>query len=101
MSRLPALHRDDLDETGQALWDQIVSTRSAAVVDEQGGLRGPFNPWVHAPEVGRRAADLGATFGSGVSVERGSWSSRSSPSARTGRRSSSGGRTCRWPESTA
>jgi 4-carboxymuconolactone decarboxylase len=70
MSRLPGLHRDDLDETGQALWDQIVSTRSAAVVDEQGGLRGPFNPWVHAPEVGRRAADLGAHLRFGVSVER-------------------------------
>ena len=70
MSRLPALHRDDLDETGQALWDQIVSTRSAAVVDEQGGLRGPFNPWVHVPEVGRRAADLGAHLRFGVSVER-------------------------------
>ena len=70
MSRLPALHRDDLDETGQALWDQIVSTRSTAVVDEQGGLRGPFNPWVHAPEVGRRAADLGAHLRFGVSVER-------------------------------
>ena len=70
MSRLPALHREDLDDTGQALWDQIVSTRPQGVVDSQGGLRGPFNPWLHAPEVGRRTADLGAHLRFGVSVER-------------------------------
>lgn len=70
MSRLPALTRDDLDDPGQNLWDQIVSTRSKGVIDESGGLRGPFNPWLHAPEVGRRAADLGAHLRFGVSVER-------------------------------
>ena len=70
MSRLPALHREDLDEAGQALWDQIVSTRPQGVVDSAGGLRGPFNPWVYAPEVGRRTADLGAHLRFGVSVER-------------------------------
>jgi 4-carboxymuconolactone decarboxylase len=70
MSRLPSLRRDDLDDSGQALWDQIVSTRPKGVVDESGGLRGPFNPWLHAPEVGTRAADLGAHLRFGVSVER-------------------------------
>jgi 4-carboxymuconolactone decarboxylase len=70
MSRLPALRRDELDETGGALWDLIVSTRSAAVIDEEGGLRGPFNPWLHEPELGRRAAELGWHLRSGSSVER-------------------------------
>jgi 4-carboxymuconolactone decarboxylase len=70
MSRLPPLRRDDLDETGGALWDLIVSTRSSAVIDEDGGLRGPFNPWLHAPELGRRAAELGWQLRAGSSVER-------------------------------
>jgi len=70
MSRLPALHREELDDAGQALWDQIVSTRPQGVVDSAGGLRGPFNPWLFAPEVGRRVADLGAHLRFGVSVER-------------------------------
>jgi 4-carboxymuconolactone decarboxylase len=70
MSRLPALRRDELDETGGALWDLIVSTRSSAVIGEDGGLRGPFNPWLHEPELGRRAAELGWHLRSGSSVER-------------------------------
>ncbi len=70
MSRLPPLRRDDLDDSGAALWDQIVSTRSSSVVDESGGLRGPFNPWLHAPDVGSRAADLGAHLRFGTSIER-------------------------------
>jgi 4-carboxymuconolactone decarboxylase len=70
MSRLPALTRDDLDDSGQTLWDQIVSTRSKGVIDEDGGLRGPFNPWLHAPELGRRAADLGGHLRFSTSVER-------------------------------
>ena len=70
MSRLPALTRDGLDDSGQTLWDQIVSTRSKGVIDESGGLRGPFNPWLHAPEVGRRAADLGGHLRFATSVER-------------------------------
>ena len=70
MSRLPALRHDDLDDTGRALWDAITSTRSSSVIDDQGGLRGPFNPWLHAPEVGRRAADLGAHLRFGMSIDR-------------------------------
>ena len=70
MSRLPMLHRDELDEDGKELWDHIVSTRPKGIVDKDGALRGPFNPWVYAPEVGRRTADLGAHLRFGVSVER-------------------------------
>ena len=70
MSRLPPLRRADLDDSGAALWDQIVSSRSSSVVDESGGLRGPFNPWLHAPEVGTRAADLGGHLRFGTSIER-------------------------------
>ena len=47
MSRLPYLRRDELDERGQGLWDTITSTRGAAVVNDEGGLVGPFNVWLH------------------------------------------------------
>jgi 4-carboxymuconolactone decarboxylase len=70
MSRLPALRRDRLDESAGALFDLIVSTRSRAVIDEDGGLRGPFNPWLYAPDLGRRAAELGWHLRSDSSVER-------------------------------
>src|SRR5262249_27741993 len=62
MSRLPYLRRSDLDDSGQALWDAIVSTRGRTVVNDAGGLVGPFNAWVHAPGVGARLSALGATL---------------------------------------
>ena len=37
---------------------------------EAGGLAGPFNAFVHAPDVGRRLASLGATVRFGTSIER-------------------------------
>ncbi len=70
MSRIPALRRDDLDQAGQDLWDAITSTRPKGIVDQDGGLRGPFNPWLYAPEVGRRVADLGAHLRFGTSIDR-------------------------------
>lgn len=70
MTRLPALRREQLDPDGQALWDQITATRSASVIDEHGGLRGPFNPWLHAPDLGMRASALGAQLRFGTSIER-------------------------------
>ena len=56
MSRLPYLRREELDPSGQDVWDNVVGTRGAALVNEQGGLAGPFNAFVHAPEVGRHPA---------------------------------------------
>jgi 4-carboxymuconolactone decarboxylase len=60
LARLRSVHRGDLDAAGQALWDDVVATRGAGVIDVGGGLTGPFNPWVHAPAVGAPAAALGA-----------------------------------------
>jgi 4-carboxymuconolactone decarboxylase len=62
MSRLPYLKREQLDERGGAVWDSLGSTRGGSLVNEEGGLVGPFNAWVHAPGVGARLSDLGATL---------------------------------------
>jgi|SRR5580658_5070513 4-carboxymuconolactone decarboxylase len=70
MSRLPDLRRDQLSPAGQAVWDAVVGTRGAALVTDQGGLAGPFNAFVHAPDVGRGLAELGATLRFGTSIER-------------------------------
>jgi hypothetical protein len=40
MSRLPSLHRDDLDAGGQALWDALARSRGAHIVDGEGALVG-------------------------------------------------------------
>ena len=70
MSRLPYLKHDALDESGHALWDSLATTRGAAIVNDEGGLIGPFNAWVTAPEVGARLADLGAVLRFGTSIDR-------------------------------
>ena len=70
MSRLPYLKHEALDDTGHALWDSLASTRGAAIVNEDGGLIGPFNAWVTAPQVGTRLADLGAVLRFGTSIDR-------------------------------
>jgi 4-carboxymuconolactone decarboxylase len=70
MSRLPYLRHDDLSPDGQKVWDGIVGSRGGELVNEQGGLIGPFNAFVHAPDVGRRLASLGQTLRFGTSIER-------------------------------
>ncbi|TMC09062.1 MAG: carboxymuconolactone decarboxylase family protein [Chloroflexi bacterium] len=70
MSRLPYLRRDDLDDAGRAVWDGLESSRGTSLVNEEGGLIGPFNAWVHAPGVGRRLSGLGATLRFDTSIER-------------------------------
>jgi 4-carboxymuconolactone decarboxylase len=70
MSRLPYLRRDDLDDAGRAVWDGLESSRGATIVNQDGGLVGPFNAWVHAPVVGRRLSGLGATLRFETSIER-------------------------------
>jgi len=70
MSRLPDLRRDQLSPDGQAVWDSIVGTRGSALVTEHGGLAGPFNAFVHAPEVGRGLTMLGASLRFETSMER-------------------------------
>ncbi len=52
------------------MWDNVVGTRGDQLVNEDGGLVGPFNAFVHAPEVGRHLSALGATVRFGTSIER-------------------------------
>ena len=70
MSRLPDLRRDQLDPAGQEVFDQVVGTRGSQVVTAAGGLAGPFNAFVHAPDVGRHLSALGAALRFGTSIER-------------------------------
>jgi 4-carboxymuconolactone decarboxylase len=70
MSRLPHLRRDELGPDGQRLWDSIVDGRGAQLVDSDGGLAGPFNAFVTAPDAGRRLSSLGAVLRFGTSIER-------------------------------
>ncbi len=70
MSRLPNLRRAELDERGQGVWDAIVGSREGRLVNDQGGLHGPFNAFVHAPTVGRRLGELGRTLRFETSIER-------------------------------
>lgn len=70
MSRLPYLRRDDLDDEGRAVWDALVRTRGRSIVNDAGGLVGPFNAWVHAPGVGARLSELGATLRFQTSLDR-------------------------------
>jgi 4-carboxymuconolactone decarboxylase len=67
MSRLPELRRNQLPPDGQAVWDLLVETRGSHVVTAQGSLGGPFNAFVHAPDIGRPLASLGAVLRFGTS----------------------------------
>ena len=52
------------------MWDAIVGSRGAEIVNSEGGLIGPFNAFVHAPGVGRRLASLGHVVRFETSIER-------------------------------
>jgi len=68
--RLPGLTRDELGEDARSLWDAIVGSGRGNVVGESGGLVGPFNAWLHAPEAGLALSELGAVLRFGTSLER-------------------------------
>lgn len=70
MSRIPYLRRDDLDQHAAELWDVLLETRGPNLVNGEGGLMGPFNPWLHAPAPGARLAELGRVLRFESSVER-------------------------------
>ena len=70
MSRVPYLRRDELDHAGQEVWDSIVGSRGAAVVNAEGALTGPFNAFVQAPDVGRHLTSLGRVLRFETSIER-------------------------------
>src|SRR5260370_27636086 len=70
MTRLPYLRHDDLDARGQEVWDGVVGSRGGELVNEEGGLIGPFNAFVHAPGVGRHLSALGGRLRFRTSIER-------------------------------
>jgi 4-carboxymuconolactone decarboxylase len=70
MSRLPYVRRDDLDPDRQAVWDSVVGSRGDQLINEQGGLAGPFNAFVQAPDVGRHLTALGRVLRFETSIER-------------------------------
>jgi 4-carboxymuconolactone decarboxylase len=70
VSRLPYLSRDELGAEGKHVWDLIVGTRGSQLVNSDGGLTGPFNAFVHAPDVGQQLTSLGAVLRFGTSIER-------------------------------
>ena len=49
MSRLPYLKRDELDEDGGAALGLDHREPGAGLVNDEGGLAGPFNAFVHTP----------------------------------------------------
>ena len=64
------MRREELGPEGQQLWDSIVDSRGGSVVTAGGGLAGPFNAFVTAPDAGQRLSALGATLRFGTSIER-------------------------------
>jgi 4-carboxymuconolactone decarboxylase len=70
VSRPPYPRRDELTPGGQEVWDSIVGSRGAALVTDQGALTGPFNAFVHAPDVGRHLTSLGQVLRFETSIER-------------------------------
>ena len=70
MTRIPYLRYDDLDSRGQEVWDGVAGSRGGELVNEQGGLIGPFNAFVHAPGVGRHLSALGGRLRFRTSIER-------------------------------
>ena len=70
MTRIPYARREELGPEGQQLWDAIVNGRDDLITTASGGLAGPFNAFVTAPDAGRRLSSLGATLRFGTSIER-------------------------------
>ena len=70
MTRLRYLRYDDLDDAGQSVWDGVVGTRGSELVNDSGGLVGPFNAFVHAPGIGRHLSALGGRLRFRTSIER-------------------------------
>jgi len=64
------VRREELGPEGQQLWDRLVNGLGDLVVTAGGGLAGPFNAFVTAPDAGQRLSSLGATLRFGTSIER-------------------------------
>ena len=70
MSRLASLHKADLSGDALAIWERTTRMQSLDVLTEDGGLAGPFNAYMYAPEIGTRLADLGTALLTKTSIPR-------------------------------
>ncbi len=73
MTRLRTLTRSELSDEQAELWDGINDSRGGGgldLLDEHGGLVGPFNAFVHSPKIGKRLSSLGGLLRFRTSVER-------------------------------
>lgn len=72
MTRLPSVSRDDATPEQRVVFDSIVDTRggAAALLDEDGGLIGPFNALVTSPEIGERIGALGEVVRFNTTIDR-------------------------------
>lgn len=73
-SRLPPLTPSHLDADGRQLYEAIVRSRvnvvgKEALLDEHGGLRGPWNAEVTSPLLGRHLEQLGSAVRHNNSLE--------------------------------
>lgn len=69
--RLRPLTRDQLDPLQLQLWDTLTAMRAGSQqTDQDGALVGPFNAFMHAPELGTRLSAIGTTFRDGTVVPR-------------------------------
>lgn len=73
MSRLRALTRHELSGEQAELFDGIIESRGRGGLDlvgPDGGLAGPFNAFVHVPQIGRRLTSLGGLLRFRTSIDR-------------------------------
>ncbi len=70
MTRLSSLHHDQLDDRGTALWDAIIGPRGDSLINDEGGLHGPFNAWMHAPVIGKALSRLGTALRFEMALDR-------------------------------
>lgn len=62
MDRLNYLRREDLNEAGQVLWDEIMEATDSRAMGEDGTLMGPFNAWLHSPAIASHVVHLPDVF---------------------------------------
>ena len=73
MTRLRSLTRAELSDEQGELWDGIVDSRGGGgldLFDQDGGLVGPFNAFVHVPKIGKRLTSLGGLLRFRTTIER-------------------------------
>ena len=71
MTRLSMVSPNGLNEAQQQLWDGLTASRVGLDrTDANGHLVGPFNAWLHVPELGSLLSSLGGHLRFDTSIER-------------------------------